>query len=68
VGDIFHAAASLGGLLVVSVVSPISASIRNPNSAPRVSYSALSPDDAATLARLKRLEFERDFLETNTKR
>jgi len=68
VGDIFHAAASLGGHLIVAVVSPICASIPNCNSAPGVSYSALSADDAASLARLKRLEFERVFLETNTKR
>ena len=63
VGDIFHTAASLGGHLIVAMVAPISASIRSCNSAPHVSNSGLSPDEAATLARVKRLEYELKFRE-----
>jgi len=68
VGDILHVAASLGGHLIVAMVTPISASIRSCNSVAQVGNSGLSSDDAATLARLKRLQFELVFQETYTKR
>src|SRR5258705_11273995 len=68
VGDFVRAAGSLGGHLIVAFVAPISASIRSGDSAPPVSDSGVSADDAATLARSKRLQFEFDFAETNTKR